>query len=106
MIVGWLARSLIMGEGVVVRPDQVSLEVLVAAVSRDAVDGAVATCGVGRGGVGMRRRSGSRSAASAAWVINAVSAYWTSSHAQISWWTSSGSRERRIFPGPRRWVLS
>ncbi len=29
-------------------------------------------------------RSGSRSAASAAWVINAVSAYWTSSHAQIS----------------------
>jgi len=36
-----------MGEGVVVRPDQVSLGVLVAAVPRDAVDGAVAGCGVG-----------------------------------------------------------
>jgi hypothetical protein len=31
-----------MGEGVVVRPDQVSLGVLVSAVSRDAVDVAVA----------------------------------------------------------------
>jgi len=30
-----------MGEGVVVRPDQVLLGVLVAAVPRDAVDGAV-----------------------------------------------------------------
>lgn len=38
---------LIMDEGVVVRPDQVSLGVLVAAVPRDAVDGAVAACGVG-----------------------------------------------------------
>jgi hypothetical protein len=36
-----------MGEGVVVRPDQVSLGVLVSAVSRDAVDDAVAICGVG-----------------------------------------------------------
>jgi len=36
-----------MGEGVVVRPDQVSLGVLVAAVPRDAVDGAVAALGVG-----------------------------------------------------------
>jgi hypothetical protein len=36
-----------MGEGVVVRPDQVSLGVLVAAVSRDAVDVAVARYGVG-----------------------------------------------------------
>jgi len=36
-----------MGEGVVVRPDQVSLGVLVAAVPRDAVDAAVAACGVG-----------------------------------------------------------
>jgi hypothetical protein len=35
-----------MGEGVVVRPDQVSLGVLVAAVPRDAVDEAVAVCGV------------------------------------------------------------
>jgi len=35
-----------MGEGVVVRPDQVSLGVLVSAVSRDAVDEAVAVCGV------------------------------------------------------------
>src|SRR6059058_3550865 len=36
-----------MGEGVVVRPDQVSLGVLVNAVPRDAVDEAVAVCGVG-----------------------------------------------------------
>ncbi len=36
-----------MGEGVVVRPDQVSLGVLVSAVSRDAVDVAVARYGVG-----------------------------------------------------------
>ncbi|MGH3764282.1 MAG: IS4 family transposase [Pseudonocardiaceae bacterium] len=36
-----------MGEGVVVGPDQVSLGVLVAAVPRDAVDGAVAASGVG-----------------------------------------------------------
>jgi hypothetical protein len=36
-----------MGEGVVVRPDQVSLGVLVNAVPRDAVDEAVAICGVG-----------------------------------------------------------
>jgi hypothetical protein len=43
----WLARSLIMGEGVVVRPDQVSLGVLVSAVPRDAVDVAVARYGVG-----------------------------------------------------------
>jgi hypothetical protein len=34
------------GEGVVVRPDQVSLGVLVSAVPRDAVDDAVAACGV------------------------------------------------------------
>jgi hypothetical protein len=44
----------IMGEGVVVRPDQVSLGVLVSAVSRDAVDGAVAVCGV------ADRRSGGK----------------------------------------------
>jgi hypothetical protein len=36
-----------MGEGVVVRPDQVSLGVLINAVPRDAVDEAVAVCGVG-----------------------------------------------------------
>jgi hypothetical protein len=36
-----------MGEGVVVRPDQVSLGVLVTAVPRDAVDAAVASHGVG-----------------------------------------------------------
>jgi Insertion element 4 transposase N-terminal/Transposase DDE domain len=35
-----------MGEGVVVRPDQVSLGVLVNAVPREAVDDAVAACGV------------------------------------------------------------
>src|SRR4051794_41496411 len=35
-----------MGEGVVVRPDQVSLGVLVNAVPRDLVDEAVAVCGV------------------------------------------------------------
>src|SRR6266508_649683 len=35
-----------MGDGVVVRPDQVSLGVLVSAVPRDAVDEAVAVCGV------------------------------------------------------------
>src|SRR4051812_26195805 len=35
-----------MGEGVVVRPDQVSLGVLVNAVPRDLVDDAVAACGV------------------------------------------------------------
>lgn len=43
----WLARSLIMSEGVVARPDQVSVGVLVSAVPRDAVDAAVAACGVG-----------------------------------------------------------
>src|SRR5918998_443493 len=36
-----------MGEDVPVRPDQVSLGVLVTAVPRDAVDAAVAACGVG-----------------------------------------------------------
>lgn len=36
-----------MSEGVVVRPDQVSLGVLVTAVPRDAVDSAVAACGAG-----------------------------------------------------------
>jgi transposase IS4-like protein/DDE family transposase len=41
-----LARSPIMIEGGVVRPDQVSLGVLVSAVPRDAVDDAVAACGV------------------------------------------------------------
>ncbi len=35
-----------MGEGVVVRPDQVTLGVLISAVPRDAVDEAVAVCGV------------------------------------------------------------
>jgi hypothetical protein len=35
-----------MGEGVVVRPDQVSLGVLINVVPRDAVDEAVAVCGV------------------------------------------------------------
>jgi Insertion element 4 transposase N-terminal len=43
-----MARSPIMGEGVVVRPDQVSLGVLVNAVHRDAVDDAVAVRGVKR----------------------------------------------------------
>jgi Insertion element 4 transposase N-terminal len=38
---------LIMVEGVAVRPDEVSLGVLVSAVSRDAVDAAVVACGVG-----------------------------------------------------------
>jgi hypothetical protein len=33
-------------DGVVVSPDQVSLDVLVGAVSRDVIDGAVAACGV------------------------------------------------------------
>jgi hypothetical protein len=51
-------------------------------------------------------RSGSRSAASAARVIRSLVAWWASNHAQISWWTSSGSLGRRILPGPRRWVLS
>ncbi|MBV9160410.1 MAG: IS4 family transposase [Pseudonocardiales bacterium] len=43
-----------MGDGVVVRPDQVSLGVLVAAVPREAVDAVVAACGVGD------RRSGGK----------------------------------------------
>jgi hypothetical protein len=47
MFAGWLARLLIMVEAVVVRPDQVSLGVLVSAVPRDAVDAAVAAFGVG-----------------------------------------------------------
>lgn len=41
-----LARFVIMSDGVVVRPDQVSLGVLVTAVPRDAVDAALAACGV------------------------------------------------------------
>lgn len=48
-----MARSLVVDVGVVVRPDQVSLGVLVNAVSRDAVDEAVAVCGVRE-----RRRDG------------------------------------------------
>jgi hypothetical protein len=36
-----------MGEGVGARPDQVSVGVLVSAVPRDAVEAAVAGCGVG-----------------------------------------------------------
>jgi hypothetical protein len=43
-----------MSSGVVVRPDQVSLGVLVAAVQRDVIDGAVAACGAGD------RRSGGK----------------------------------------------
>jgi hypothetical protein len=39
-------RLPIVGEGVVVRPDQVSLGVLVNAVPRDAVDDAAMACGV------------------------------------------------------------
>ena len=42
----WLARSPLVDEGVLVRPDQVSLGVLVNAVPRDLVDEAVAVCGV------------------------------------------------------------
>ena len=42
----WLARSPLVDEGVVVRPDLVSLGVLVSAVPRDLVDEAVAVCGV------------------------------------------------------------
>ncbi|MGH3702498.1 MAG: hypothetical protein ACRDRU_10985 [Pseudonocardiaceae bacterium] len=42
-----MTRLSIMGEGVVVRPDQVLLGVLVTAVSRDVVDAAVVACGVG-----------------------------------------------------------
>jgi hypothetical protein len=38
-----------MGEGVATRPDQASLGMLVSAAPRDAVDGAVAACGAGRG---------------------------------------------------------
>ena len=65
MLVGWvgvagrwrpgsLAPSVVMDVGGVVRQDQVSLGVLVAAVPRDAVDAAVAACGVGE------RRSGGK----------------------------------------------
>jgi Insertion element 4 transposase N-terminal len=43
-----------MGESVAVRPDQVSLRVLVSAVPWDAVDAAVAACGV------SDRRSGGK----------------------------------------------
>ena len=38
---------MVMGSGVVVGPDQVSLGVLVSAVPRDVIDAAVAGCGVG-----------------------------------------------------------
>jgi hypothetical protein len=48
-----VSLSLVMSEGVLVRPDQVSLGVLVTAVGRDAVDAAVAARGVGE-----RRRGG------------------------------------------------
>ena len=54
MLAGVAGTVAIMVEGVVVRPDQVSLGVLVAAVPREAVDGAVAVCGVGD------RRSGGK----------------------------------------------
>ena len=43
---GGLARSPLVDEAVVVAPDQVSLGVLISAVPRDAVDEAVAVCGV------------------------------------------------------------
>jgi len=43
----WLARSLVMGEGVVVRPDQVSLGVGSRRCLGTGVDDAVAVCGVG-----------------------------------------------------------
>jgi hypothetical protein len=39
--------SPIRGKSVVLRPDQLSFGVLVSAVSRDAVDAAVAACGLG-----------------------------------------------------------
>jgi hypothetical protein len=42
-----VARSVFVDTGVVVSPDQVTLGVLVAAVPREAVDAAVAVCGVG-----------------------------------------------------------
>lgn len=54
---GVVTLSPIMGEGVVVRPDQVSLGVLVSAVPRDAIDAAVVACGVGD------KRSGGKLAA-------------------------------------------
>jgi hypothetical protein len=43
-----VTRCAIMGEGVVARPDQVSLGVLVTAVPRDAVEVAIAACKVGQ----------------------------------------------------------
>ena len=48
MLVGVVTRCTIMGEGVVVRPDQVSLGVLVTAVPRDAVDAVIAAHKVGQ----------------------------------------------------------
>jgi hypothetical protein len=46
LVVAGLARSLFVSVGAVVRPDQVSLGVLIDAVPRDAVDEAVAVCRV------------------------------------------------------------
>jgi hypothetical protein len=43
-------------------------------------------------------RSGSRSAAAKALAVSALIAWWTIRYAQSSWWTRSGSRDRRIFP--------
>ena len=48
-----MTASAVVDQGVVVRPDQVSLGVLVSSVPRDAVDAAVAA-----GGVGQRRSGG------------------------------------------------
>jgi hypothetical protein len=68
-----------MGEGVVVRPDQVSLGVLVAAVPRDAVDVAVA-----RFGAGAKRSDGKLPAHVTAYLTMAMCLFSEDDYAEVA----------------------
>ncbi len=90
-----------MGEGVVVRPDQVLLGVPVAAVPRDAADGAVAALGVG-----AKRSDGKLPPHVAAYLVMALCLFGeddctevaTKVTGSLSWWgcwdASSSGRGR------------
>lgn len=102
-----------MGEGVVVRPDQVLLGVLVAAVPRDAVDGAVAALGVG-----AKRSDGKLPPHVAAYLVMALCLFGEDDYTEVAtkvtgsllWWgcwDTSSKRPRPLtsipigFPSPQ-----
>jgi Insertion element 4 transposase N-terminal len=68
-----------MNSGVVVRPDQVSLGVLVAAVPRDVIDVAVGACGVGG-----KRAGGKVPAHVVAYLTMAMSLFPDDDHEEVA----------------------